>query len=80
MNTLNIRKCTICGTECNGTVLFDITNIGAYNKNDVCICEGCSNNINTEGNKLMNIMKSKNFGNLSDVKIDELSELLKHIK
>ena len=59
MNTLNIRKCTICGTKCDGTVIFDITNIGAYNKNDACICEGCGENIDNEGNKLMNILKSK---------------------
>ena len=76
MNTLNIRKCTICGTECDGTVLFDITNIGAYNKNDVCICEGCGDNIDTEGNKLMNIMKSKKFSYCSKINMKELFERL----
>jgi len=76
MNTLNIRKCTICGTECDGTVLFDITNIGAYNKNDVCICEGCGDNIDTEGNKLMNIMKSKKINYCSKIDMKELFERL----
>ena len=76
MNTLNIRKCTICRTKCDGTVLFDITNIGAYNKNDVCICEGCGDNIDTEGNKLMNIMKSKKINYCSKIDMKELFERL----
>ena len=76
MNTLNIRKCTICGTKCDGTVLFDITNIGAYNKNDVCICEGCGDNIDTEGNKLMNILKSKKFSYCSKIDMKELFKRL----
>jgi len=75
MNTLKIRKCGICETECDGTVLFDICNIG-LNKNDVCMCEECGNNIDRKGNTLINIMKCKDFNNLSNIKMNELFERL----